>query len=166
MCVRCFPFGFVCAGLCACYSWMMMNTLLDDGATVANSPGQYLGIDQCAAAQKMRVVKNPFPVEFEGTVDVTDFHAEEQADEFCPAPGVDFANEAVLTIDAVAAYNVVFLDQWQQGRHFGDVKLAVTVGVEDKFLSGYFEAGLQCCAVSQIFGVMDDFYSVVFCGDF
>ncbi len=70
----------VCACLCACYSWMMMNTLLDDGATVANSPGQYLAIDQCAAAQEMHVVKDLFLVEFEGTVYVTDFHAEKQAD--------------------------------------------------------------------------------------
>ena len=107
----------------------------------------------------------PF-IQFESAVDVTDFHIEQEADQFRPGPAINFSYKTVLTVQSVAADNIILLYQRQQRRHFVDIKLAVAIGIKNKFFSGCFKPGLQCGPITEISGMVHHFYSAVSAGDF
>jgi hypothetical protein len=157
---------YVGAGLFACHSGVMMNTLLGDGVAFSDGSGKNLSIDQGAGADHADVAKYFCFVELEGAINVTHPHSEQQTDQFSPAPGIYFSDEVVLPVESVATHNIILLNQGQQRRHFCDIELAVTIGVEDKLPGGGPEAGLQGCAIAEIGAMVNDFYPFVSGGDF
>jgi len=128
-------------------------------------PCKYLGVDEGAGACQLDIIKDFGFVQLEGTIDVAEFEAEEQADELCPAEAVEPAKERVAAVEAIATDYVVFVHQGQERRHFCDVELAVSIGVKDEVFCGGVKARAQRGAISEIFLVVDDFYGVVGGGD-
>lgn len=113
----------------------MMHASLRETITLPNGAGHYLGVYQGAAAGQLNVVKYlPF-VQLECTVDIPYIHTEQQTDQLCPTPAVDFSNDVVLPVEPVTAYYIVFIHQFEQRRHFTDIKLSVAIRVEDESLA-------------------------------
>ena len=81
---------------------------------------------------------------------------EEEVNEFCPCPAIEFSQEWVLTVDAVTGDDVILVDQIDEWREFVDVELAVTVGVEDPLFCRGTEAGLEGGAVALVDWMLDE----------
>ena len=103
-----------CSGLSSCGAWVMMDWFLSYGVAFSDCAGEDFGVDECAGALHCDVIEDFGFVEFEGAVDVSDFHFEEGADEFCPAVAVEFSQDVVLSVQSIAAYDVVLAGQVQQ----------------------------------------------------
>jgi hypothetical protein len=157
---------YIGTGLFAGLPGEMVHTFLSNGVALSDGAGKNLCIDQGAGADHVDVAKYFCFVELEGAINVTDPHSEQQADEPSPAPGIHFSNDVVLAVESVATDDIILLNQGEQRRHFSDIELAVTIGVEDKILGGGPEAGLQGCAIAEISGMVHDFYPFVSGGDF
>ena len=153
------------AGLLAAGAREMMDADLGDGISATGRTRENFGVDQRAVAPQLHVVKNPAAVKFEGAVDVFEFHAEEEADQTGPAPGVELPEQAVLTIEAEATDDVLLFHQWQERRKFVQVELAVAIGEEDQRFSGGADAGLNGGAVAEIGRMVDSRYSRIRVGD-
>jgi hypothetical protein len=159
-------YPYIGAGLFAGLSRVMMHAFLCNRVALSDGPGENLGIDQGARADHCDVVKYFSFVQLEGTINITNPHPKQQADELGPAPGINLSDEVVLAVETVATDNIILLNQRQQRGHFCDIELAVTISVEDKPLRGGPEARLQRCAVAEIGGMVHDSYSFVLGGDF
>jgi hypothetical protein len=157
---------YIGAGLFAGPSGVMMHTLLGNGVALSDGARKNLSIDQGAGADHVDVVKYFRFVELEGTINVTNPHSEQQTDEFSPAPGIYSSDEVVLAVETVATDNIILLNQGEQRRHFCDIELAVTIGVEDKLPGGGPETGLQGSTIAEMGGMVHDFYPFVLGGDF
>lgn len=118
---------------------------------------EYFSVDERAGAFQFHIFEDFAFVELEGTVYVSDFHAEEQTDELGPAPGVDFADDRIAAVEAITTDYVVLVHQGKERGHLGNVKLAVAVGIEDELLCGGVEARLEGGAVAEVGRVVDDF---------
>src|SRR5579862_9351737 len=112
----------------------MVHANLGNGISVANRAGKNLGIDQRAGTPNLEVVKDSAFIELVGTVDVSDFHAEEETDQTSPAPGVEPSDPVILATKTEATDNVTPCHQRQKWWKIVHVKLAVTVGVKDQRL--------------------------------
>jgi hypothetical protein len=156
----------VCAGLRACRSWIMPDRPLCNPISLFSGSCQYLGVNQGTGADHADAIKD-FPlIQLKGAVDVADSEVEEKADELCPAPGIGFSKEVILSVEAVTAHYVVVGHEWQQRGHFADIELAIAVGVEDEVFVGGVEARLQGGAIAEIGGMVDNSYVFILCGDF
>ncbi len=127
-------------GLCACFSWIVMDAGLGDCISFVYGSGEDFGIYQCAGAADCDVVEDSAFEQLEGAVNVSQVHVKYPADKFSPGPGIEFSDKAFLPIEAIAGDYIVLSGHGQKGGHLVDVKLSIAVGIKDKFLSSGTEA--------------------------
>mgnify|MGYP003693991213 CR=1 FL=1 len=120
-----------------------MHADLGDAKTRPHRARQDLGADHGPFGLGVHHVEDPPIEELEGAVDVARRNAEEVAHEEVPRSGVDAAQAALGTVDAVADHDVVFRQRRQQRRDLADVELAVAVREEDVGLPARRETGLE-----------------------
>ena len=139
----------------------MADAHLRDGEPMPGGAGHNLAVEERAFTFHFDDVENlPF-VEFEGAIHVPDFHPKEEVHQIGPAPGVQFAAEVLLPVDAETTDDVVLLHQGQQRREFVQIKLAVAVSVKNEGFGGLAETRLQGGAVTRLGGMMHHVHSRV-----
>jgi len=95
-------------------------------------------------AENMGLITRALPPEqFESAVDVFDPHAEKEADQTGPAPGVELPIQALPAVEAKATDDVIPVHQRQKRRKLAQIKLAIAVGIKDQRLGRGPKAGLQ-----------------------
>ncbi len=139
-----------------------MDASLGHGKSGLFGSGQYFRVDQRSFAAHLYPIEYLAPVQLEGAIYVSKFQVKDKVHQFFPCPGVHLTYQIVLTVQAVAGNDVVFVGQLQQGGQFFDVELAVPVGVEDPLLASCAETALQSSAIAPVDRVMDHLDLLVF----
>src|SRR6516162_6096990 len=96
--------------------------------------------------------------DLEGTVQVVDLAAQEEADQGVIAPGHESPPCRILAVDAIATGDVITFAQGQHVLQIVEVELAVGIGEGDEIQGSRLKARAQGCAVPEITRMLHEPY--------